>query len=189
MASDWRPASWLSSPENCPGPWVVMGVSRPRPSRPIASMEPLSTSQDGASAPRHRTRSRPRRSRGVVRCEAFRCLDLGLIQNREDLLSARLGDTHGNSPCLPALLLARFEAHLAASAPQPCHVAERLALVVVAKGQLAVRMHVGVNARHSCRSSRPHQDVVDLDLGDLVALLIELFGYLHVGEPDGREWI
>ncbi len=39
--------------------------------------------------------------------EAFRRLDLGLIQNREDLFAAGLGDAHDNSPCLPALLLAR----------------------------------------------------------------------------------
>jgi hypothetical protein len=49
-ASDWRPASWLTSPENWPGWWVVMAVSRLRPSRRTTSIEPLSTSQAGALA-------------------------------------------------------------------------------------------------------------------------------------------
>ena len=39
--------------------------------------------------------------------KAFRRLDLGLIQNREDLFATGLGYAHDNSPCLPALLLAR----------------------------------------------------------------------------------
>ena len=68
---------------------------------------PRARARTARSVPRHRTRSRPGRSRGAAAGKAFRRLDLGLIQNREDLFAAGLGYAHDNSPCLPALLLAR----------------------------------------------------------------------------------
>ena len=70
-------------------------------------MEPSSTSQEGTfRSPASNTVSPGAKSRAAAG-EAFRRLDLGLIQNREDLFATGLGYAHDNSPCLPALLLAR----------------------------------------------------------------------------------
>jgi hypothetical protein len=59
------PASWLTSPEICPAPWMVMGISRPARSGRVTSIVPLSTSQLGTLRwPMPNTTSPGAKSRG-----------------------------------------------------------------------------------------------------------------------------